>query len=109
MDSGFQEPVHSVIGEALEVEKKDKVTEDDIDALHNKYYWDHLKDSIETDDYARFGILGLQIIFVPLSIGISVFLYLKGKKQSKVAPQDEGRANYEEMRAMFTAKQKGKK
>lgn len=37
MDEGLQEPIHSVIGDILEVKQVEKVTEDDIDALRTTY------------------------------------------------------------------------
>jgi len=86
---------------------KSLLTDKDITALLSKYYWENLKDSFETDDYVRFVLLGLQILFLPVSIGISILLYYKGKISKAKNKQNEGRQNYEEMRAMYP--QKGKK
>jgi len=82
------------------------LTNADIKKLKRKYNWDKFQESLGTDDYIRFTALGLQVIFVPLSVGFSIFLYLKNKKQMNDVKIDIGKANFQEMQQLFKPRKK---
>jgi len=81
------------------------LTEDDIKALKRHHFWDEFKHEWGTDDTFRVTLLSLQILFVPFSVGLSVFLFFKNKATLKVLTAGKTRAeaktNFEENRKML--------
>jgi len=77
----------------------------DIKSLKRRFYWTEFKHDWGTDDSLRVTLLSLQILFVPISIGLSVFLFIRNKaKIAHMASFTKGhnpKENFEENRKML--------
>lgn len=86
------------------------LTDDDILTLKKKHFWDDFRQEWGTDDSLRVSLLSLQILFVPISIGLSVFLFIRNKAKLAILEQAEKqaatKANYEENRKMLKPRRK---